>query len=103
MYSNYTVWWIPKTQQRISPIYIPNNIFSSCHHVLVSSLIPILPTLILPFPHSHSSFLMSLFFTNANMAACIAALAYFLFFFVQIVILNRLSVIPVAVVMLLVS
>ena len=56
-------------------------------------------SLILPL----SSFLVSLFFTNANMGACVAALAYFLFFFLQIIILNKIADITIPVLMITVS
>lgn len=45
-------------------------------------------------------FLISLFFTNANMGACVAALAYFLFFFLQIIILNKIADIAIPILMI---
>ncbi len=79
-------------------IPIPSSSFLF-HYPRSYSIIPILIPL---SPFLFYSFLVSLFFTNANMAACVAAVVYFLFFFVQIVILNKLSLLPVGAVMLMV-
>ena len=45
----------------------------------------------LSFSFSIYSFLCSTFFTNANMGACVAALIYFLLFFLQLVVLIKLG------------
>lgn len=53
--------------------------------------------------HVSFSFLCSTFFTNANMGACVAALVYFLLFFLQIVIQTKIENLNVPIIAILVS